>query len=157
MAWLERRDFAVPATPLPGFHWFHRRGGGASFCSLTMGRMPRKVIGQKIVQSNFVPPLTPPISISDAHGVEPRLKGKTDLYRGECITTHAWDFGLEGVLFSASREDLHPKLGFTATSQLPLLARRSPAHGSPCPTSWALRFSFYLLGACCVSSTDKPT
>lgn len=146
MAWLERRDFAAPAAPLPGFHWFHRRGGGASFLFSTMGRMPRKLIGQKVFQSNFVPPLTPPISISEAHGVEPRLKGKMDLYRSECITTHAWDFGLERGLFSASREDLYPKLGFTATSQLPLLARRSPARGSPCPTSWAVRFFILFIG-----------
>jgi len=80
VACLERRDFAVLTTPPPGFHWFRR--GRVSFlfrAPLTIGQTSRKVIGQKIAQSNFIPPLATPISINEAHRVEPRLMGKTDL------------------------------------------------------------------------------
>lgn len=54
--------------------------------------------------------LTPPISLSDADGVEHGLRRKADL-GGECITAHAWDFGLGGRgLFSVSH--MHSKLSF---------------------------------------------
>ena len=76
VACLERRDFAVLTTPPTGFHWFCL-GGGGSFWAERL--LPRKVIGQKIAQSNFIPPLTTPISINEAHRVQLRLMGKTDL------------------------------------------------------------------------------
>ena len=60
-------------------------GGRVSFlfrAPLTIGQTSRKVIGQKIAQSNFIPPLATPISINEAHRVEPRLMGKTDNLKG---------------------------------------------------------------------------
>lgn len=127
--------------------------------SLTIGRIFRKMIGQKRVQSSFVPPLTPPIPppFSKTHGVEPRLrKEERRTFRGEgALLRMLGTSGRKETSFSASREPLrmHPELGFLA-------CHLSSTSCLPEPRPWlspGLRFSvLFIARLLCVKHCQHP-
>lgn len=100
-----------------------------------MGQISRKVIGQKDVQSPFVPPLALPSSSFSARLTGWSLGYERRTFKRECVTSRACDFGLKpGFLFCFNITFIFaPRIGVFChlSIQLFFFARQSPALDSP--------------------------